>query len=87
MPLFPDEDDEIIAEIRRYRAEYSARFGHNLDLMDEDRKRREANSPRTRVSYCKSDPDCLPDTAQYHDLVGPGWPGPDYKDGDLVEDD
>jgi hypothetical protein len=37
--LQPNEDDEIIAEIRRFREEYWARFGNNVELILEDRRR------------------------------------------------
>ena len=35
----PDEDP-IVAEIRREREEYAAKFGYDMKLMDEDTKRR-----------------------------------------------
>jgi hypothetical protein len=35
----PDEDP-IVAEVRRIREEYAAKFGYDMKLMDEDTKRR-----------------------------------------------
>src|ERR1700730_3821763 len=35
-----DDDDPIVAEVRREREEYAARFGYDMKLMDEDTKRR-----------------------------------------------
>ena len=37
---WPDDDDPIVAEVRRIREEYAAKFGFDLKQMDEDRKRR-----------------------------------------------
>jgi len=35
----PDEDP-IVAEVRRIREEYAAKFGYDMKLIDEDTKRR-----------------------------------------------
>ena len=34
-----NDDDPIVAEIRRFREEYLARFGYDMKLIDEDVKR------------------------------------------------
>ena len=39
MDIYPDKDDPIIAEIRKFRREYFARFGGDLEAMAADRKR------------------------------------------------
>ena len=39
MDIYPDEDDPIIVELRRFRREYFARFGGDLEAMAADRKR------------------------------------------------
>jgi hypothetical protein len=35
----PDEDDEIMAELRRNREAILARFGYDMNLVMEDRRR------------------------------------------------
>jgi hypothetical protein len=35
----PNEDDEIMAELRRNREAIRARFGNNVELILEDRRR------------------------------------------------
>ena len=37
---WPNDDDPIVAEVRRVREEYAAKFGYDLKRMDEDTKRR-----------------------------------------------
>jgi hypothetical protein len=39
----PDEDP-IVAEVRRIREEYAAKFGYDMKLIDEDTKRRARES-------------------------------------------
>jgi hypothetical protein len=51
--LQPNEDDEIIAELRRFREEYWARFGNNVELILEDRRRCAKDFPGKRVSLKK----------------------------------
>jgi len=36
----PNDDDPIVAEVRRYREENAAQFGYDMRLIDEDTKRR-----------------------------------------------
>jgi hypothetical protein len=35
-----DDEDPIVAEVRREREEYAAQFGYDMRLIDEDTKRR-----------------------------------------------
>jgi hypothetical protein len=49
--LQPNDDDEIMAELRRNREAISARFGNNVDLILEDRRRCAKDFPGKRVSY------------------------------------
>jgi hypothetical protein len=51
--LQPTEDDEIMAELRRFREEYLASFGYNVDLMMEDVRRCAKDFPGKRVSLKK----------------------------------
>jgi hypothetical protein len=44
----PNDQDPIVAEVRREREEYAAKFGYDLKLMDEDTKRR-ARELRARL--------------------------------------
>ena len=37
---WPNDDDPIVAEIRREREEYAAKFGYDIKRMSEDTKRR-----------------------------------------------
>jgi hypothetical protein len=37
---WPNDDDPIVAEIRREREEYAAKFGYDLKLIEENAKRR-----------------------------------------------
>ena len=60
MYLYPDEDDPIIVELRRFRREYSARFGGNLELMDEDRERKAADWPGGCVSFAHENDEAVP---------------------------
>jgi len=53
MHLQPADDDPIICEIRRFREEYLASFGYDMDLLMEDVKRHAQNWPGERVSYKK----------------------------------
>jgi len=66
--LCPDEDDEIMAELRRNREEYAAKFGYDEQLMWEDSMRHQAEFPHLYVSYNKNDPHCVPDTFRYEDF-------------------
>jgi hypothetical protein len=37
---WPNDDDPIVAEVRRVREEKAAKFGYDMKLIDEDTKRR-----------------------------------------------
>jgi hypothetical protein len=52
----PADDDPIIAEIRRYREEYLASIGYDLDRMHQDLKRVAPDWPAGRVSFDKNGP-------------------------------
>jgi len=56
MHILPADDDPIIAEIRRFREEYLARFDYDLDRMDQHLREMEKDWPGGRVSYDKNDP-------------------------------
>lgn len=43
--------DEIVEEVRKAREEYAAKFGHDIDAIYKDIKRREAESGREFVSF------------------------------------
>ncbi len=43
------QDDPIVAEIRRYRAEHAAKYGHDLDRICEALRKRQAESSRKVV--------------------------------------
>jgi hypothetical protein len=49
-------EDPIVAEIRRYRAEHAAKYGHDLDRICEALGKRQAKSSRKVV---KRDPRLL----------------------------
>jgi hypothetical protein len=51
MHVQPADDDPIIAEIRRFREEYLASFGYDMDLLMEDVRRYARKLPNRRVSY------------------------------------
>jgi len=36
----PNDDDPIVAEVRREREEHAAKFGYDMKRVNEDRKRR-----------------------------------------------
>jgi hypothetical protein len=38
--MHPLDNDPIVAEVRRIREEYAAKFGYDIKLMNEDTKRR-----------------------------------------------
>jgi hypothetical protein len=40
MNMHTPDEDPIVAEVRRFREEYAARFGYDMKLIDEDTKRR-----------------------------------------------
>jgi len=42
-------EDPIVAEIRRYRAEHAAKYGHDLDRICEALRERQAKSSRKVV--------------------------------------
>lgn len=42
-------DDPIVAEIRRYREEHAAKYGHDLDHICEALRERQAKSSRKVV--------------------------------------
>ncbi len=46
-------DDEVVAEIRRHREEFSARFKHDLDAMFRYYKQRQRVSGREYVNLMK----------------------------------
>src|SRR5882762_2353619 len=52
----PADDDPIIAEIRRFREEYLARFGYDWDLIAQDLRNVAKDWPAGRVSFDKNDP-------------------------------
>ncbi|MEA3178659.1 MAG: hypothetical protein QOI59_2182 [Gammaproteobacteria bacterium] len=47
----PADDDPIIAEIRRIREEWLAKFGYDMNLLMEDLTRRAQRFPHRRVSF------------------------------------
>jgi len=51
MHVQPADDDPIIAEIRRIREEWLARFGYDMNLLMEDLRRRAQKFPGKRVSF------------------------------------
>jgi len=44
-------EDPIVKEIRKVREEHASRFGHDLDRIYQELKRREEASGRRYVSY------------------------------------
>ena len=42
-------DDPIVAEIRRYRAEHAAKYGHHLDRICQALRERQAKTSRQVV--------------------------------------
>lgn len=44
-------EDPIVKEVRRIREEHSARFGHDLDRIYRELKKKEKASGRRYVSY------------------------------------
>ncbi len=56
--------DPIVAEIRRIRDEYAARFNYDLHAMFLDLKEQEKRSGRTIVSYAKEDPKRKPNESK-----------------------
>jgi hypothetical protein len=53
MDIRPNDDDEIIAEVRRNRKAYCARFGNDWDLIHEHLKRLDAENPDNVVSFSR----------------------------------
>ena len=53
MDIRPDDEDEIIAEVRRNRKAYCARFGNDWDLIHEHLKRLDAENPDNVVSFSR----------------------------------
>ena len=51
MHVQPGDDDPIIAEIRRFREEWLAKFGYDMNLLMEDLTRRAQRFPHRRVSF------------------------------------
>lgn len=43
------KDDPVVEEIRRYRAEHAAKYGHDLDRICEALRERQERSPRKLV--------------------------------------
>jgi hypothetical protein len=66
--LCPDEDDEIMAEVRRMRDEYAAEFGYDEQKMWEAHMRHQEEFPHRYVCFDKDDPHCVPDTWRYEDF-------------------
>jgi len=66
--LCPDEDDEIMAEVRRMRDEYAAEFGYDWNLIRQEHRRHQEEFPHLYVSFDKNDPNCVPDTWRYEDF-------------------
>ncbi len=56
MLVLPDDDDPIIAEVRRNRREYFASFGNDMDLIRQDLKRSAEKWPNKRVSFVDEGP-------------------------------
>jgi hypothetical protein len=74
MPLCPNKDDEIMAEVRRMRDEYAAKFGYDQHLISDDLRRLQAEEPHKYVSFDKDDPHCVPDTFRYEDFFARSRP-------------
>jgi hypothetical protein len=51
------DNDPIVSEVRRFREEYLASFGYDMNLVAEDIKRHALKWPGKRVSYDKKDPE------------------------------
>ena len=43
-------DDPVVAEVRKYRSEHAARYGHDLDRICEALRERQNSSSRKVVS-------------------------------------
>ena len=67
MQTQPDDDGPIVAEIRKFREEYLASFGYDMDLLIQDVKRNALNWPAPRVSYKKPARDRKPMSTQQHE--------------------
>jgi hypothetical protein len=50
-----NDDDPIVAEIRRLREEYLASFGYDMKRIDEEIQRSQLARGRKLVSYDKKD--------------------------------
>jgi hypothetical protein len=50
-----DDDDPIVAEVRRLREEYLASFGYDTKRIDEEIQRSQLARGRKLVSYDKKD--------------------------------
>ena len=48
--------DEIVEDVHRIREEYGAKFGHDIDAIYEDIRRRQAESDREFVSFPRRRP-------------------------------
>lgn len=67
MQTQPNDDDPIVAEIRKFREEYLASFGYDMDLLIQDVKRNALGWPSPRVSYKKQARDHKPMSTQQHE--------------------
>jgi len=68
MYLYPDENDEIMAEVCRMRDECAAKFGYDEHKRFEYHLRHQKEFPHLYVSFDKNDPNCVPDTWRYEDF-------------------
>ena len=59
-----DDEDPIVAEVRRQREENAAKFGYDMKLIDEDAKRR---ARVLRALFAPHDPD---ENANLNELTG-----------------
>lgn len=72
--LCPDEDDEIMAELRRTREKLAEIYGDDLRLLREENMRHQEKFPHKYVSFNKTDPNCVPDTWRYEDFFARSRP-------------
>jgi hypothetical protein len=78
MDTCPDEpEDELesfFAELHRFRTERLRLFREDRAAWDEQNRQMAEQSKRRgyTVSFCKKDPDCVPDNYRYADLCPPG---------------
>jgi len=61
-------EDPIVAEVRRYREEHSAKFNHDIQAILADLKERERTSGRT---YVRLNPDGTRTYVRYGKVIDP----------------